>query len=43
MPYLDPRLVMEVGNIELLTGGMWQHLVVFLQDLVEALHRVRAS
>lgn len=29
---------MQVGNIELLAGCMWQHLVMLLQDLVETLH-----
>ena len=38
MNYLDPGLVVQVRDIELLAGGVRQHLVMLLQNLVEALH-----
>mmetsp|Transcript_15875 Transcript_15875/g.47773 ORF Transcript_15875/g.47773 Transcript_15875/m.47773 type:complete len:412 (+) Transcript_15875:1024-2259(+) len=32
---LDPLLLVQMGNVELLAGRMRQHLVVLLQDLME--------
>lgn len=37
--HLNPLLLVQVGDIELLAWRMRQHLVVLLQDLVEALQR----
>lgn len=34
---LDPLLLVQVGDVELLAGRVRQHLVVLLEDLVEAL------
>ena len=34
-PHLHPGLVVQVGDVELAAGGVGQHLVVLLQDLVE--------
>ena len=36
---LDPGLVVQVRDVELLAGRMRQQLVVLLQDLVEALRQ----
>ena len=34
--HLHPGLVVEVGDVELAAGGVGQHLVVLLENLVEA-------
>ena len=34
--YLHPRLLVKVGDIELLARCVWQLLVVLLKDLVES-------
>ena len=41
--HLNPRLVMEMGHIELLARSMRQNFVMLLQDLVEALQIVLPS
>ena len=35
--HLDPLLLVQVRDVKLLAGRVRQHLVVLLQDLVEAL------
>jgi hypothetical protein len=37
--HLDPLLLVQVRDVELLARRMRQHLVMLLQDLVEALQR----
>ena len=32
--------MMEMGNIELLTGSMGEHLVVLFEDFVETLQKI---